>query len=224
MSKEQKQKMPRGFSLIKAIRQEKDYKSNIQRRDKNVRKFLEAEYDILSDRYIQPGALIMFRYDQPKTEEELEYYDAMPCTIFFNVIKTKQGETRVLGFNAHYYPPRVRFQVMDRVMEIFKEIYKKSWSEPTKREIGHFDYDLLVYLLQKAHLEFGVRMYIPELMKEIRPIPPAAWSKAVLTEGHFRKQTRDAILNYWRQWKPDASDKRNRKKGAKQAKKILKNK
>ena len=35
-------------------------------------------------------------------------------------------------------------------------------------------------------------------MAHIVPVPVADWPKAVLTEGHFRKETREQILNYWK--------------------------
>ena len=55
--------------------------------------------------------------------------------------------------------------------------------------------------LEKAKLDFGVRMYIPELVKEARLIPPKYWEIAVFTEGWFKKRTRIAIMNYWYRWK-----------------------
>jgi hypothetical protein len=57
---------------------------------------------------------------------------------------------------------------------------------------------MLIDQLQKAKLDFGIREYIPGLMSKITPIPAAEWPKAVLTEGHFRKETREQILNYWK--------------------------
>ena len=35
-------------------------------------------------------------------------------------------------------------------------------------------------------------------MGKITPIPACDWSKAVFSEGHFRKETREQILNYWK--------------------------
>jgi len=191
-------KMPKDFSLIKAIRHEKIYKANVQRRDKVARKYIEENCEMRGPRTVLPGSLIMFNYFEPKTEDQLEYYDAMPCTIFFNVINTKQGK-RVLGFNLHYFPPKVRFNVIDRVFEIFKNIYKKSWDKVLDKEVSYFDYDMLIYQLQKAKLDFGVRMYIPNLMDKITPIPVKDWQKAVFTEGRFKKRTREVILQYWKQ-------------------------
>jgi hypothetical protein len=57
---------------------------------------------------------------------------------------------------------------------------------------------MLIAQLQKAKLDFGIRMYIPKLMASVTPIPVKDWQKVVFTEGRFKKQTRDAILKYWR--------------------------
>ena len=200
-----KEKKPdKNFQLIKAIRAEKDYKSNVVRRDKNTRKFIDANIKESNRKALMAGQLVMFDYFEPKTKEELEYYDAMPCTIFFGVVNTPNGK-RVIGFNIHYYPPRIRFRLLDRIFDIFKPIYLKSWNDPLKTEMSYFDYNMLIYQLQKAKLDFGIRMYIPELMNNITPLPPKVWQKAVFTEGRFKKRTREAILNYWSQWKTDKS-------------------
>lgn len=188
---------PKDFDMLKAIRSEKDYKSNVKRRDANSRKFIDENYDIKGKPSIMPGQLIMFNYFEPATKEQLEYYDAMPCTIFFGVVKTKNGP-RVIGFNLHYYPPRIRFQLMNRIYEIFKPEYSKHFNQPLSEEMSYFNYKMLISQLQKAKLDFGIREYIPQLMAKIIPVPVSAWPKAVLTEGHFRKETREQILNYWK--------------------------
>lgn len=196
-SKRKANKAPKDFDMLKAIRAEKDYKSNIKRRDVNSRKFIDENYDIKGKPAILPGQLIMFNYFEPATKEQLEYYDAMPCTIFFGIVKTKNGP-RVIGFNIHYYPPRIRFQLMNRIYEIFKPEYSKHFNTPLSEEMSYFNYKMLISQLQKAKLDFGIREYIPNLMASIVPVPVSAWPKAVLTEGHFRKETRQQILNYWK--------------------------
>jgi hypothetical protein len=57
---------------------------------------------------------------------------------------------------------------------------------------------MLISQLQKAKLDFGIREYIPMLMAKVTPVPVSAWPKAVLTEGHFKKETREQILSYWK--------------------------
>ena len=86
-AKRKANKAPKDFDMLKAIRAEKDYKSNIKRRDINSRKFIDENYDIKGKPAILPGQLIMFNYLEPATKEQLEYYDAMPCTIFFGIVK-----------------------------------------------------------------------------------------------------------------------------------------
>jgi hypothetical protein len=57
---------------------------------------------------------------------------------------------------------------------------------------------MLISQLEKAKLDFGIREYIPMLMAKVTPIPVSGWQKAVFTEGHFKKETRQQILNYWK--------------------------
>ena len=195
-SEEDRTTAPKDYDLLKAIREEKEYKSNIGRRNSKSRRILEKSNKVGNSASILPGQLIMFDYFEPKTKEELEYYDAQPVTIFFNVIKTPLGQ-RVLGFNVHYYPPRVRWIIMNRIYEIFKPIYDKSWGEPLSKRISGINYQLLLEQLESQGLTFGVRMYDPKLMARITPIKFRDWSKAALTEGSFKKRTREAIMNYW---------------------------
>lgn len=196
-AKKSSTKAPKDFNMLKAIRSEKLYKANIQRRDKVAREFVDENYAIEGKKSVLPGQLIMFNYFEPATKEQLKYYDAMPCTIFFGIVKTKNGP-RVIGFNIHYYPPRIRFQLMNRIYEIFKPIYSKQFNEPLTSEMSYFNYKMLISQLEKAKLDFGIREYIPNLMAKVTPIPVSGWQKAVFTEGHFKKETREQILNYWK--------------------------
>ena len=198
-------KQDKNFQLYKAIQGKKQknnegesalYKANVVARDNRVRKFIDENAKTTNSQPIFPGQLVMFNYFQPKTEEQLEYYDAMPCTIFFGNIKSKEGP-RVIGFNLHYYPPKIRFQVIDRIFEIFKPLYLESWNKSLNNEMPDFNYKMLMRQLQKAKLDFGIRQYIPQLMHKITPIAPMHWQKAVFTEGRFKKRTREQILNYW---------------------------
>lgn len=197
ISRRKGNKAPKDFDMLKAIRSEKHYKSNVKRRDVASRKYIDENLKTKGRTSVFPGQLVMFNYFEPATEEKLEYYDAMPCTIFFGVVKTKNGP-RVIGFNIHYYPPRIRFQLMNRIYEIFKPMYSENFNDPLDDEMPYFNYKMLMDQLQKANLDFGIREYIPNLMAKVVPIPVKDWPKAVLTEGHFRKETRQQILNYWR--------------------------
>ena len=191
------EKPPKRYDLHDDIRDQKLYKASIKVRDKVARKYLLENYKSSNTSKIFPGQLVMFKYFEPKTKEDLKYYDATPVNNFFGIHNTEQGK-RVIGFNIHYYPPRMRYQVMERIFEIYKPFYLKTFNEPLKSELSHFDYKWLIEQLERAHLDFGVRQYIPSLCASVTPIPPEAWAKAVFTEGHFKKETREQIMKYWR--------------------------
>ena len=187
------------YSLIKQIKKTPYYGKSPSENDTNARKFITEHVDNGGAGNIIPGQLILFEYFEPQTMEVLEYYDASPCTIFFNVVNTENGK-RVLGFNIHYYPPKMRFQIMNRIFEIYKPIFTKYFKSGAKSSVDAFDYRYLIQSLEKAGLGFGVRMYIPSLIGKVYKIPPQMWHVAVFTEGWFKKQTRAAILRYWSQW------------------------
>lgn len=186
----------RTYKLLDEIKSSELYGKRTGRNEKARAKINENIGTSRKSRIV-PGQLVMFNYFTPKTEEELEYYDAMPCTIFFGIVNTKEGK-RYVGFNIHYYPPKLRYRIMNKIFEIYKPIYMKYFQKGLSKEMDKFDYLYLVSHLKKAKMDFGVRMYIPKLCGKPQVIPPKLWSTAVFTEGVFRKQTRAKIMSYWK--------------------------
>lgn len=196
--------MPKKYRLIKEIEKDKLYKANPKFRNNRAREVVENNSKKFSGDKFVTGTMYMFDYFRPKTQEELKYYDAKPCVLIFGYFITKSTkEKRVLGLNLHYYPPKIRYQVLNKVMKIYEGWYKGVWKEGLKQDIDKMSYYTLIAHLQSAHLEFGVREYDPHLMGNIQEIPPGLWSKACFTEGEFKKMARTAILNYWKQLKDD---------------------
>ena len=187
------------YSLIKQIDKSPYASKAASKADAMARQFLDDHIKGGNANRIVPGQLILFDYFEPKTKEDLEYYDAGPLTIFFNVIKTKEGK-RVLGFNLHYFPPRMRKQIMNTIFNIYKPVYTEHFEDGTKSSMSGFNYKYIMESLQKAGLDFGVRMYIPELINNVRAVPPQLWHVAVYTEGWFKKRTWEAVMRYWKQW------------------------
>lgn len=58
------------------------------------------------------GGMFMFFYD-PKTKDQLPYYDAFPL-----VIVVGPAEGGFYGINLHYLPPRLRLQFFSHLMDI----------------------------------------------------------------------------------------------------------
>ena len=187
------------YSLIKEIKKAPYYGKSPNDNDGRARDFITEHTSTSGAGKILPGQLILFDYFEPKTKEDLEYYDASPCTIFFNIINTPEGK-RVLGFNIHYYPPRMRYQIMNTIFNIYKPVYSKYFTQNKGSAITGFDYKYIMDSLEKAGLAFGVRMYIPNLISNVRKVQPQLWHIAVYTEGWFKKQTREAVMKHWAQW------------------------
>ena len=203
---------PKKFSLMKEIKNHELYK--VSNRDKKARTMID-EYKkenkgITSKSNITPGQLVLFKYLNPKTKEELEYYDASPCTIFFGIFNSSQGK-RVLGFNVHYFPPALRYRIMDKIYEMYKPVYRKYFEKGAPKELDGFDYKFLTDELERQNLSFAVRMYIPNLIGDTYIVPPKMWPTALMTEGWFKKETRAAIMNFF---KKDANSKGKMTTGA----------
>ena len=115
------EKPPKRYDLHDDIRDQKLYKTSIKVRDKVARKYLLENYKSSNTSKIFPGQLVMFNYFEPKTKEDLEYYDATPLTIYFTRYNSKQG-LRIIGINFHYFPPKIRYKVMAFIMKLFYTI------------------------------------------------------------------------------------------------------
>lgn len=196
----------KNFSIWKEVKKHPLYK--ISNRDKKARAMIdeykeENKPKLKTKNFITPGQLVLFKYLNPKTKEELEYYDASPCTIFFGVFNSSQGK-RVLGFNVHYFPPLLRYKIMDEIFRMYTPIYKKYFETGLPKDLDAFDYKYLTDELDRQNLSFAVRMYIPNLIGDTYIVPPKMWPTALMTEGWFKKETRAAIMNFF---KKDAKSK-----------------
>ena len=217
-SKENEESLPgavdvKNFSLYKEVKKNPLYK--MSNRDKKARAMIDEYKEkqkkvITSKNNITPGQLVLFKYLNPKTQEELEYYDASPCTIFFGIFHSSEGK-RVLGFNIHYFPPSIRYRIMDKIYEMYKPFYRKYFETGLPQELDAFDYKYLTDELERHNLSFAVRMYIPSLIGDTYIVPPRIWPVAMMTEGWFKKETRATIMAYFR---GDAKAKRKISTGA----------
>ena len=195
-NKTEKATVNKRFKLSEDIKDNDLYRSS--KRDPKARKIIKENIDNAKKGDILPGQLLTFNYFNPKTKDELEFYDASPCTIFFGIFNSQQGK-RVLGFNIHYFPPKLRYNIMDNIYEMYRPVYQKYFESGLSHELDAFDYSYLVDELDKYNMSFAVRMYDPKLIGDVRVIPPKWWATAIFTEGWFKKETRARILQLFKQ-------------------------
>lgn len=200
MMKVQPAEKKKNFDMMKdGIQASPLYKANMERRVKMAPRIIRENCEKIGGSKIVPGQMIYFNYFEPKTKEELEYYDATPCTIYFSNYQSING-LRIIGFNLHYYPPRIRYRVMSLIYKLFRPMFDQTWDDGPDAAMPYFDYQYIIDTLDKYNLGFGVRMYIPSLITDARLVPTKWIPTALFTEGNFKKRTREQIMHYWQNW------------------------
>ena len=153
----------------------------------------------ITKKYLLPGQVCMFGYDEPKYKEELEFYDRTPLTLFLGIMRTKDGNIREVGLNLHYYPPFARARILNHTYNVFKPWFDKNFNTPTGKPNTWISYDRLKHLMKNnLKIAFGIKMYIPVLRRATWIIPTRLLSTAYYTEGHFSKATLTQIYHFWR--------------------------
>ena len=156
----------------------------------------------ITAKYLLPGQICMFTYNDPKTKDELEYWDKTPLTLFFGAFRTKDGNIREIGLNLHFYPPFTRRKILTKVYETFKSYFQKCFNHPQHKPNMFMDYQTLKHLIGRdSKIAFGVKEYVPSLRGITYVIPTKMLPIAFYTEGHFSRATTQQVMQFWRQFK-----------------------
>lgn len=155
-----------------------------------------------TNKYLLPGQLVCFNYQDPKFKDDLEYYDKTPLTLFCGITRTDDGNIREVGFNLHYFPPFARARIFESVYNTFKQYFWKNFNEVNGRPNMLISYKALKRLCRtNAKIAFGLRMYIPVLRGISYVIPVRLWATSFYTEGRFSKASLTQIMQFWRRYK-----------------------
>lgn len=188
------------FDMFEAIDDNPLSKKGGHVRSKLAYKYIMRN-DFLTTRYLLPGQICCFTYNDPKTKDELEYWDKTPLTLFFGVFKTNDGNIREIGLNLHYFPPFTRKKVLDSVYNMFKSYFEKAFNEPSEKPNVLMDYRTLRHILKRdSKIAFAVKEYVPSLRGLTYVIPTKLLPIAFYTEGHFSRATIQQVHAFWRQF------------------------
>lgn len=153
-------------------------------------------------KYMLPGNIYMFFYQEPKYKEELDYYDATPMILSLGLIRTKDNVIREVGLNLHYFPPFARERILNHTYNVFKPWFDKQFNDPQHKPSHFINWDRLKHVMNKnMRLAFGIKMYIPVLRGATYQIPTRLLPIGYFTEGHFAKSTIPQIYKFWRRFK-----------------------
>lgn len=148
------------------------------------------------------GGLFAFEYKDPKYKDTsvLPYFDKFPLVLSLGPRITQEGP-RNLGINLHLLPPRIRIIILCWVFEMYKNSYR--YGIFVKKDINpvQITYEDIKHQLHQYGVEFAVRMYIPQRMKEIVHFPLRTWHQAIFIPSRGYYDIRAAqLIKEWRKW------------------------
>ena len=94
------------------------------------------------------GSLFIFKYD-PKTKEDLPYYDTFPCSLIFNI---EGGLAR--GINFHYLPITLRAKLFDKIWQIAAD----NWNN--QQQVKKLTWKLLSNVTRFPEVRVAVKSYL----------------------------------------------------------------
>lgn len=129
------------------------------------------------------GSMYMYMYD-PKTKEDLPYYDRFPLTILMS--GTKKGFT---GLNLHYLPYPTRAQFLDELMALAPG----KMGDTTR--IRNLRYELIAGARKYKEFKPCFKQYLSSHVKsKFVRVPMTDWEIAVfLPVEQFIKKSKTAI-------------------------------
>ena len=118
---------------------------------------------------IMPGHLYMFVYD-PKTKEELPYYDRFPLVFPFR--KTPDG---FIGLNMHYLPYPLRINLLDNLLTYASN---QRFDETTRLK---YSWALIDGMSKYAAAKPCVKQYlVGHVRTQFRQVESSNWATAML--------------------------------------------
>jgi len=150
---------------------------------RKMSKYTRGQRAISMPEAVDIGKMFFYTYD-PKTKEDLPYYDIFPL-----ILMVKPLDDGWHGLNLHYLPPKQRQILISRLLENLSDV---RIDNNTRLKIN---YQLLKsaskYRLYKPCFK---RYLVSHVRSSMRPIPMRHWAKAILLPvARFKKQTEKKV-------------------------------
>jgi len=136
-----------------------------------------------------PGKFYLYQYD-PKTKEQLPYYDVMPLVLITSV--TPDGW---YGINFHYMPPVVRLKIMEGFYDTLKN---PSLTENLKIK-ANWKRAVSVARATSTHkfLKHSIKRYLADhIASPLIELDPEYWAMCIfLPLSRFKKKSKSFVWN-----------------------------
>lgn len=131
---------------------------------------------------LQPGGMFLFAYD-PKTKDQLPYYDTQPLILCFNV-----EADRFWGINLHYLAPEARAIIL-------RELLAVAHSKFHRTQKLKLSWQILSHYVKSSWLNHAVKQYLySQIVIAPVMINAEAWKMSIfLPTESFVKEHRTKI-------------------------------
>jgi hypothetical protein len=130
----------------------------------------------------------------------LAFYDEKPLVLAFSVSLAGTGNMIQRGINLHMLPKKVREAFIVDIFELFRKQYGGTMYSNKPRKINEFDWQTLQVFVDKYHIDFAVRSYIPERQYGVVYIDYQDWGKAMALAGAYIGTTEVQLNRMYRQF------------------------
>lgn len=130
------------------------------------------------------GNLLFMVYDDPKTKDELKYYDIYPLVFPLSI-----GNRMMTGINVHYLDPASRFSLIN---QFYSDI---SFRHNRSRSLGSFD--LNPDAIKNVRLAKPcIKQYYISRIKNLMIVPYREWNNILYLPLHsFQKASTSEVWN-----------------------------
>lgn len=153
------------------------------------------------EKFIKQGHLYTFKYFNPKYKgtSVLPWFDKFPLVLSLGPVATKNG-IRIIGFNLHLVPPKIRIVIILFIFKIHRRIYRyQIYNKQNPNPVPVF-YKNLVKPLIKYGVTFCIRMYIPNRQTDIVQFPLTDWYRAVFIPSRgYDSIKSNQLIKEWQQ-------------------------
>ncbi len=127
---------------------------------------------------LQAGTIVVFRYQDPKTKDQMELFDASPLVVVLDTY-TKKGVSYMLGVNLHWVKPQKKRKEVFQI--IIEKYLKLDWVNTKNLKMVKKRFIDMVYSDIKGSGQLSgailngensaLRLYIVKRAKDIRLLP-----------------------------------------------------
>lgn len=132
----------------------------------------------------KPGKIYIFRYENPKTKDSLEWWDRNPV-----VLSLGQHDGKDIGINLNLIPYARKIQLLDKIYDQYDTridtmIERGKGNANAETGIPSLTYERIKPFLEKTGFAAAVRTYFIGLRKNTHVVSYSKWNRVALIDLH----------------------------------------